>query len=93
MVTYQQPKPKHLIGPQEELRSSSGYNPGGFTSLPGREAKYGFPGFITTNKQTTGIPRGFQGLFTPCPWDTHYQFSIKLLLSKPGGPTPCLLSC
>ena len=22
-----------------------------------------------------------QGLLTPCPWDTHYQFSIKTLLS------------
>jgi len=32
-----------------------------------------------------GIPRGCQGLFTPVslgyPWDTHYQFSIKTLLS------------
>jgi len=26
-----------------------------------------------------GIPRGCQGLFTPCPCDTHYQFSIKTL--------------
>ena len=29
-----------------------------------------------------GILRGCQGLLTLCPWDTHYQFSIKTLLSK-----------
>ena len=30
-----------------------------------------------------GILRGCQVLFTPCPWDTHYQFSIKkTLLSR-----------
>jgi len=29
-----------------------------------------------------GIPRGYQVYSPPCPWDTHYQFSIKTLLSK-----------
>ena len=46
-----------LVGPQEELHSPSGYTPRGFTSLPGREAKYGFPGFIRTNKQVSVLPR------------------------------------
>jgi len=30
-----------------------------------------------------GILRGCQGLFTPVSLDTHYQFSIKTLLSNP----------
>jgi len=29
-----------------------------------------------------GIPRGGRVYSPPCPWDTHYQFSIKTLLSK-----------
>jgi len=33
--------------------------------------------------------RGFSGVARvyspPCPWDTHYQFSIKTLLSKKGA--------
>jgi len=46
-----------LVGPQEELgpqeeRDPSGYTPRGFTSSPKQEAKYGFSGFITKNKQT-----------------------------------------
>ena len=41
-----------LVGPQEELRGPSGYTPRGFTSSPKREAKWGFLGFITKNKQT-----------------------------------------
>jgi len=40
------------VGPQEELRGPSAYIPRGFTSSPRREAKLGYSGFITTNKQT-----------------------------------------
>jgi len=29
-----------------------------------------------------GIPRVARVYSPPCPWDTHYQFSIKTLLSK-----------
>ena len=35
-----------LVGPQEELRYSSGYTPWGFNSSPGRKAEQGFSGFM-----------------------------------------------
>jgi len=41
-----------LVGPQEELRGPSGYTSRRFTSKPRRELKWGFSGFIKTNKQT-----------------------------------------
>jgi len=40
-----------LVGPQEELCGPNRYTPRGFTSSPGREAKWEFSGFITTNKK------------------------------------------
>jgi len=48
-----------LVGPQEELCGPGGYILRGFNSLPGREAKYGFLGFVTTNKcvKAKGNPR------------------------------------
>jgi len=40
-----------LVGLQKEIRSPSGYTPRDFTSSPDLEAKEGFSGFVTTNKQ------------------------------------------
>jgi len=50
--------PLRYSGPAERKRigrgsyAASGYTPRDCTSLPGREAKFVFSGFITTNKQT-----------------------------------------
>ena len=48
-----------MVGPQEELCGPNGYTPRGFTSLPGREAKYGFSGFITTSRRKKKGPTTF----------------------------------